>query len=661
MPIPVPPARPRSGPSAAWLSVGVGALVLAAALGYAWHVEQENEAARAKAKDIIIHDRPPIHYGTGEDANSVPARPPVVARAPDDQFKEARKAAEVLADQGEFAAALDGLNTLEARFPKRSSEIDPVRSEIEALVDAACEEAELRARKDPVKGVDALDELAGRVPAATAAKLGALRDQLRSTAARDMAAKRLTDADVFEREGKLEDAVMALLEAARGLAGDARDKALVRAARLVQRARYDGVVRPDRLASLGLAKLDAVERGVEAAIAAQDAKSFEEAMVKLAAIPEADAELVAAVILRGGTPVDAPTGERVYEHEVAGAGKRHYAVSIPDAGLPTRSRPLLLLLQPGASPPEIARGVARGWRQALGDEPIVAVGIPDDAAGWGPNRRGEDHVPAILADLRKRHLFDPDRVVLAGISAGAHGVWFQAMRYGDRYSALVGIAGTPYSPMYGNHWLDWIGNLRLAPGRALVGAKDDVFPIAYPRRFADIAKDKGCRVEVTEFAERTHEGASMEDQRQTLAWALQQKRATHPKKISWSTDNLANGRCAWIEIAAIAKEAGELTVNFVDDFGATVERRRISKDCAHVDAEDLGTRITVQTERVARLKIYWEGVPKDVQPAMTVVVNGQEAWKGLPEDRGARFMIEEVRRTGRRDRVVWGVLELEVP
>jgi dienelactone hydrolase len=663
--VPNPPSSPRrsSGPSSAWLSVGVGVLVLGAALAYAWHVDRENEAARKKADDIIIHDRPPIHYGNGnpDEANSVRANLPSVVRTLDEQFKEARHSAEVLADQGEFAAALDGLNLLAARFPKRAAEIDPVRSEIEALVDAACQEAEARARKDPAKAADVLDELSGRVPAATAAKLGTLREQLKSTAARDFAAKRLTEADVLEKEGKLDDAVMALLDAARGLAGDARDKALVRAARLVQRARYDGIVRADRLASLGLARLDAVERAVEAAIAAPNANSFEDAMLKLASLPEADAELVAAVILRGGTPVDAPTGERVYEHEIPGVGKRRYAVSVPDGGLPTRCRPLLLLLHPSASPPEIARGVARGWRQALSDDPIVAVGIPDEAAGWGPNRRGEDHVPAILADLRKRHLFDPDRVVLAGISAGAHGAWFQAMRYGDRYSAFVGIAGTPYSPMYGSHWLDWVGNLRLAPARALVGVKDDVFPVAYARRFADAARDKACRTEVIEYPDRAHDGATTEDQRLSLAWALLQRRASHPKKISWTTDNAANARCAWVEILEIAKSAGELTVNFVDDYGQTVERRRISKDCAHVDAEDFGTRIEIRAERVAKLRIYWDGVPKDVQPAMTVVVNGREAWKGMPEDRGARFMIEEARRTGRRDRVSWGVLELSVP
>lgn len=652
----MPPA-PRSGPSAAWLSVGVGVLVLGAALLYAWHVDRENDEARRKAADIVIHDRPPIHYGGGDETSALPARLPAVVRTAEQEFAEGLREAETLADHGEFSAALDGLTVLEGKFPKRAAEMDPVRSEIEVLVDAACEEVEGRARKDPVRGVEALDELAGRVPAATAARLTKLRDELRVSSARDQAAKRLADADAFEKAGKIEDAVMALLEAARGLAGDAKDKALVRAVRLVQRARYDGVVKPARLAALTLPQLDAVERAVEAALAAADGKAFEDAMAKVAATPEADAELVAAVILRGGTPVDAPTGERVIEHD----GKYRYVVSVPDAGLPTQPKPLLLVLEPGEGPPEIARGVARGWRQALEDKAIVAVGIPEQAAGWGPNRRGEDHVPAILADLRKRHLFDPDRVVLLGKSAGAHGVWFQAMRYGDRYAAYVGIAGTPYAPMYGNHWLDWAGNLRLAPARALVGARDEVFPVGYARRFAEVTRDRACRVDVVEAADRGHEGASAEEARLSVLWALQQKRDPHPKKVAWSTDNATDGRCAWIEIAEIAKSAGEVTVNFVDDYGKTVESRRISKDCARVEAEDFGTRIDIRAERVAKLRVYWDGMPKDVQPAITIVVNGREAWKGLPEDRGARFMIEEARRTRRRDRVVWGVVEITVP
>lgn len=651
----------RHGLATSLISIAVGSAAVAAALGYKAWVDRRNERLARESAPIVIHDRPPIRYGPAETPGAVPARPPVTGRTPDQSFRDALRFAETLADQGEFAAALDRLALLSAEFPDRSAAVEPVRAEVEVLVQAACEEAEARARKDPVRGTEALEELAARVPAADSARLITLRDRLRSTAARDHAARRLAEADTLEKQGRHDDAVEALLEAARGLPGEEKDRALVRAIRLVQRVRYEGVVAPARLAAIPLQDLDAVERAVEAALAAPAGKPLEDALARLAALPEADGELVAAVILRGGTPLDAPVGERVVEHDVPGLGKRRYAVSVPDSGLPTRPKPLVLILEPGEGPPEIARGVARGWRQALEDRAIVAVGIPEQASGWGPNRRGESHPQAILADLRKRHLFDPDRVVLVGTSAGAHGVWFQAMRRGDLYAAFVGVAGTPYAPMYGSHWHDWIANLAVAPGRALVGAKEDVFPVAHARRFAELAREKGARVEVVEAADRAHEGASAEEVRKAVAWALSQKRATHPARIAWSTDNLADGRCSWLEITAISKDAGEVTVNFVDDFGRTVESRRIAKDCARVEARDLGTRIEIAATRVEKLRVWWDGPPKDVEPSVTVVVNGREAWRGIPGDRGPRFMIEEARRTGRRDRVSRGFVEIAVP
>lgn len=651
----------RHGMATSLVSIAVGALAVAAALGYKAWVDRRNERLAREAAPIVIHDRPPIRYGPADSPGSVPARPPAAGRTPDERFREGLRSAETLADQGEFAAALDTLARLAGEFPGRAAALEPVRSEVEVLVEAACEEAEARARTDPVRGTEALEELAGRVPAAASARLAALRDRLRATAAREHAARRLAEADALEKQGRPDAAVEALLEAARGLSGEEKDRALVRAVRLVQRVRYEGVVAPARLAAIPLPKLDAVERAVEAALAAPAGGPLEDALARLAALPEADAELVAAVILRGGTPLDAPVGERVVEHEVAGLGRRRYAVSVPDTGLPTRPKPLLLILEPGEGPPEIARGVARGWRQALEDRALVAVGIPAQASGWGPNRLGESQPQAILADLRKRHLFDPDRVVLLGTSAGAHGVWFQAMRRGDLYAAFVAVAGTPYPPMYGSHWHDWTANLALAPARALVGAKDDVFPVAYARRFAEVAREKGARVEVVEAADRAHDGASAEDVRKAVAWALSQGRAARPERVAWSTDNLADARCAWLEIAAISKDAGEVTVNFVDDFGRTVESRRIAKDCARVEGHHLGTRIEIRTARVDRLRVWWDGPPKDVEPSITVVVNGREAWRGIPEDRGPRFMIEEARRTGRRDRVSRGFVEIAVP
>jgi len=413
-----------------------------------------------------------------------------------------------------------------------------------------------------------------------------------------------------------------------------------------------------RLAAIDIGALARVERLVETALGG-DAAAADDAVRQLEGLPEATPDLVAACILRGGTPLDAPTGETVCEHTLAGGEKRRYAVSVPETGLPTRPRALLLLLQASAGAPEGARGVARAWRAALGGDLIVAAPVPDHAAGWGPNALGESQIPAMLRDLRSRWLFDPDRVVVAGASAGAHGAWFQAMRHGDLFSSLVAISGTPVRDLYGIHWLDWAGNLSLFPSVALQGTKDPTFTLTSARAWAAHAKQMALPFELREFMQMGHEGAAPADQKAAFLWAIEQVREAFPRKLAWTADHADSARCAWIEMAAFPEDAASITVNFVDDYGKTVEKRRILKECARVTAAVEGQEVRVETAHVARLRVYWSRRLLDVARPATIAVNGREAWKGVPAV-SVRFMLEEARRTGRRDRVFEGMVELPV-
>ncbi len=646
----VPRPPDRSNAHAALLAVGVGAAVLGAALLYAWHVDRQNERARAGREPGVIQTRVPVQYGAGEESPAATVRD-ARAGARETGVVPARERAERLASHGEFAQALRELEGV--------ADGAGLRAEILVLVEAACEEAERLAEADPVRGMELMEDLAGRVPDAESARLRARREELVAGVAREAAAARLAEADRLLEAGKLEDGILALIAAARILPGEAKEAALDRAARWVRHARYEGAIPAAELATMPGESLDRVERAVESCLAADDAAAFEKALADLLRLPAATPDFVRAVLLRGGTPLDAPTGDRIVNHAIAGGALRSCGVSVPETGLPTRPRPLLVLLMPSAAPPEAARGIARSWRHALGGDLIVAVANPDDDAGWGPNRAGEAHVPGLLRALRRQWLVDPDRVVLSGISAGAHGAWFQAMRHGDLFSSVVGIAGTPYAPLYGTHWLDWISNLRLFPSRALVGGKDTVFPPSHARTFGRIAAECGARVEVIEDPAAGHEGASPEAEKKVLAEALALRRDPWPKSATWSTDSLESGRCAWIEIAAFEAGAKEMTVNFVDDLGATVEKRRILRECARVDAEVSGQAIRLRTVRVGRLRLHLGPGLVDLRQEVTVTVNGSEAFRGAARP-GVETMIREARSGGRRDRVTDAVLEIDV-
>lgn len=642
----MPPAR--SGASA-WISVAFGAVALAGALAYSWW--KQEEALKQKPQDIIIQTPAPIQYG----AQPKPKPPPPVNVEPvkpdpgvktDGAFERARARVTRILDDGQFADALTALEAEELEFPAKRAQWEALRQEISVLAEAAIDEAS--SIEDPEKRSAALASLAGRLPP----------DMERRLAGKPAnGAEGLARARECAAAGRFEMAAEYAAEAAGALPAVQADEARDLAAGWLRLAPYADLIPPARLTAIGAAELAVLEKAVAACLSAKPGKDLDDAMRQFEACKVAPADLVAAVLLRAA-PWDSAAGDPVIEHALPSGEKRTYAVSLPEKYLPTRARPLAVWLTPGGSVEACAMG-ARSWRANLGDDLLVAVPLLDVKAGWGPNRLGEEQVPAMLRDLRRRYLFDPDRVWITGVSAGAHGAWFQMCRYGDRYSACVALAGAPYSPLYGIHWLDFGDNLNLASAKCLQGARDSTFTADVARKFAARAKERGWRAEYLEFADAGHEGAPYEESMKAYQWALEQRRDPYPKRFHWSTDHLHSARCSWVEIAAFPEDAETVRLNYQDEFGQSTEKRDILKDAARVDVEVEGQEIRFTTVRAARLRVYWSDRVVDVTKPVTIRVNGKEGWKGVPQT-SVRFMVEEARRTGRRDVVFGGMVEVEV-
>lgn len=647
------PPRPSGPNTAGWIAAGLGSFVLGASCLVAWHAEWENEKALAEPVETrFIQDRPEPNYVTSKPTVEKPPKPDPIppGLVPDGEFDGERKSLMEACDAGEFGDAMSRIRSMERRWPGRKALLQEHRREVESLVEAALEEALERLESDPERGLEAARELERRLPAEAAKRLRESMDA--SPAATETGRMRLKEAEDEARAGRWLEAAVGAHEAADLMRGEEASAARARAGSWLRRARYQGVVAPAALDAVEDAKLAAIEKTIDSTLGGWPPVDAEKAL------EGAPADLVAACILRGGSPMDSLSGTHVFEHDTK-SGKRTYAVSIPVHNTPARPLPLIVTLIPGGGP-DIARAAASGRRAALSDRAIVAALVPDSGEGWGPNRAGEEHVPAMLRDLRTRVIFDPDRVVLTGSSAGAHGVWFQALRYGDRYAAYVPVSGTPYTPLYGVHWLQWMENLTHAPARCLQGAKDDMFAASTARSFYERARTRTLRVEYIEDPKAAHEGATVEAQVEALEWAIAQTRDAAPRKLGWTSDHLHTGRFSWIEMTALSSKGGVAKLSFVDDFGKTVEQREILREVARVDAEAKGQTIEVAAVQVEKLRVYWSDRVVDLSKPVTIRVNGKEAWKGVPEISTA-FMIEEARRTGRRDRVFAGSVEIEVP
>ena len=151
----------------------------------------------------------------------------------------------------------------------------------------------------------------------------------------------------------------------------------------------------------------------------------------------------------------APAGQVVEGRYSGPEGTRAWRLYVPGGGSPSRARPLLVLLHGCLQDPA---DLARGTRMdAAADAGGFLVLSPEQPASANPRRcwnwfdaahQGQGGEPALLhalvADVVRQQGADPQRVHLAGISAGGAMATLLAVAYPDMVASLTTVAGIPW-------------------------------------------------------------------------------------------------------------------------------------------------------------------------------------------------------------------------
>ena len=144
-------------------------------------------------------------------------------------------------------------------------------------------------------------------------------------------------------------------------------------------------------------------------------------------------------MLMGGHPATACTGQTPCE-----LGERSYHVRVPDQWDGKSELPLLLHFHGVGRQGDL---IVRHGRIATG---AVAQNVLLIAPN-GLNRTWSFREPSspdsvfaleILDDVAKRYPIDKDRIFVSGFSWGSNMAWRFACDYGDKFTALLGVAGT---------------------------------------------------------------------------------------------------------------------------------------------------------------------------------------------------------------------------
>lgn len=229
-----------------------------------------------------------------------------------------------------------------------------------------------------------------------------------------------------------------------------------------------------------------------------------------------------------------PIGQHAYTFDVAVTGVTRtttisYLLYLPETyGQDPQQRwPLILFLHGsdvwGNDPTALTASGLPARLAFAADFPAIVLSpqVPEEVVWWGTEL---DRVSALLDHIEAVYAVDTQREYLTGLSMGGFGVWAMAIRYPQRFAALVPVAGGWNSE---NDTVPrTICDLKDTPTWIFHGEQDDIVPVRKAQLMIEALKRCGAEPRVTLYADANHR-ASFERayaDPELYVWLFEQRR-----------------------------------------------------------------------------------------------------------------------------------------
>ena len=327
--------------------------------------------------------------------------------------------------------------------------------------------------------------------------------------------------------------------------------------------------------------------------------------------------------------------------------EHYYAVNVPPAYDPAKRYQVRLQLHGGVMGRSTNAPRNSGEIGALaGAEQFYVIPYGwTDAPWWS-----EDQVlnmDAIVDSLKRTYNIDENRVVVSGVSDGATGAYYLAMRETTPFASFLPLNGFImvlanadigiHDPLYPN-------NLRDKPFFVVNGGRDRLYPTAAVEPYVLHMKKTGVTIDYHPQPLGEHNTAWWPDVRDSFErFAGEHPRDPSPARLTWETSNLKHNRAHWLVIDKLGAQPDDPRhLPDVNDFSPTAvtavplfDRRGPS---GRVDLVRTGNAVEATTRGVSAYTLLVSPDAFDLNQPITVTSNGRVVFDGSVQPSAATLL-----------------------
>ncbi|HUS05574.1 MAG TPA: dienelactone hydrolase family protein [Bryobacteraceae bacterium] len=159
----------------------------------------------------------------------------------------------------------------------------------------------------------------------------------------------------------------------------------------------------------------------------------------------------------------------------------------------------------------------------------------------------EKDVYAVLAKVKRRYAIDEERIYLTGLSMGGGGTLWLGLTRPDIWAAIA-----PVCPAAPENLEELAGNAAHIPVKIFQGAIDPTVKSDMTRRWVQLLKDAGAKVEYVEYPGVRHNSWDLAYKDGAIFdWFDQHRLVRYPERVQFAARDYEHGAAYWVRFDAL--------------------------------------------------------------------------------------------------------------